>query len=1117
MPYVNLPGSYVELQDGNLSFFTRNTGQSVLVMGTATKGLTAEPYLMTDLASAVKEFGATSELTRAASEVRKGGALNIYLYRLPGEAPLLEKVGAEFNGSVDSAGAPALGFTILPTQASPEAGANYGLAYRHAKHLGSAGQAADAAVVIGELLVVNLDTNAVVWAGNSVVGSTYDSGEVDVSIDTNNVAVGTDSEPEVLTLTLGATDYTYGSAAVPLQTTRYFLGVASAIRSGLGNQAGTGSGATFDVAIKGSPTSYSSAGVTVALSVSGAGGNYAAGDTIKVLGSLLGGVNVINDLHLTVSSVTGGGATGAIATFAVDSVGQKVPVAGATFTVTVPAFSTTSLDYETDVDVALVSGGVGYTDEEIIFIKGSDLGGFDGPDGDVTYEDVASTPVSPLSDGLGATFTIVYPNGSLTGSYSGAGVTVDIEDAGTGYTVGEVVRVSGALLGGDATNDLLITVGNISAAVGFEGAITGIASVSGTHAATGYNDMAITIKSLSLGDSVGTDFEVAGVGAQRKQSVVVAMPISGHTHTAILANVVSTSDLATKLAASLDAGEYPFDIDSSSSTVTISGAGVTGADGELVYPALHTLAGYSARPYLSGTPVFTLDGGVTVSSSIAFQKSFDLGVFPQDINKPFAPASGGVYVPLRDVLTGGTFRSYGLYGRSYTHPGVATLKGLNSVAPTLVASYAAGNDGASISLMKRYERLHTSFEDLDLAAFDFVLPVGVALDSPNLSDTNTVVGLTANTYPTPKTSKDVLGYCAIVNNGDYTYTYYWADADGLLAKIASNGESVSSVDSTSLAFAEVNFAHLLAKYCYENSTDYKFTHGVIGTSAPASGVSPRAIRSYMGMAPTYAWDQENAYWFIESDAQDGTGLLGHKFVGGKAAFNDGIKHGGFFLTADGTLDYSASNMLYDENAKKIDLGKYISVVGIFGRTNDDVNPRGPSYVTNVATVVAGMLPGLAVGDSLINVAVPNVAVDYRIETKTVDMACGLGLVVAKTEGGQAFIADSPTFASPTSDYTRLTTVRIVSSIAEQLRTQTKPYIGKGLSAPKRAALEAAIGEVLKANLGGEAGNTQIITNASFKIEQSAQDRVLGKMRVNLTITPVFELRQITFSVNLSAQ
>lgn len=804
MPYTNLPGSYVQLQDGNLSFVTRDNRQSILVMATAAKGLTSEPFLMGDLASVVREFGATSELARAASEVKKGGANNIFLYRLPGVAPAVTRIGSD----VDHGGTPASGVTISTTQASPEAAAKYGVAYRHLKNTGPAADPVDGRELTAELIVVNLETNTVVYQGTALEGATLDTGEVDVQFELGDVCGGEGdaTTEEVLRFT--------------------FAGPATA--------AGT---CVVEVS-----------GMAVGVSV-------ASGDTA------------------------------------------------------------------TDVGDAFVSA----------------------------FEDI---------DGLDSIFTAVNAAG----------------------------------------------------------------------------------------------------------------------------------------------------------TITITCTGDANADGDLVYPASHPWAGYTARPFVSApfvagnTTGLTVTGSVTTSHGIAS----DIGLYPQDANKPFAGAGGGVFVPLNKINSGvEALRSYGLSGTPVNFNSLASYATLNFNMSTL-STFATGSTGESISLMKRFEKLHSAFEDLDLAPFDFVVPYGIALNAKNAAvDT---VTFTEDIYPTPKTALDALGYCAIVNNGDYTYTYYWSD-DGLVPKIVSDGTPAEDVTAT-LQYSEVNFAHLLAKYCYENSSDYKSVHGVVGTTLPDS-ITARGIRAYFGYGPTYAYDRETNSYFIVGSSNDGIGLLGNKFVGGKSDFNGGLKHGGFFATLDGTLDYTPGNVLLDANDKKIDLGKYLSVVAVFGRATDDINPRGPSYLLNAATVYAGMLPQISPVDSLINMTIPGLVIDYRLETKTVDAACGLGLVVAKNEVGIPVIADSPTFASPTSDYTRLTTVRIVNKIAEELRGAARPYIGKGLSAPKRAALESALGEVIKANIAGEP--IQTITGGSFKIEQTAQDRVLGKMKVYVVLTPVFELRQITFSVNLSAQ
>lgn len=815
--YINLPGSYVQLQDGNLTSFTRDTTPSVLVLGTASKGLTSEPFLATDLLAVVNEFGATSEVTRAVSEARKGGATNIVVYRLPGIAPYVSAIGADISEGAK------LGFKVTPLQASPEAAAKYAVAYRHAKNIGDAGDAADGIEVLGELIVVNLDTNEVVWKGSAAAGAITDLGEVDVQFELDDIASSTGSDAETL--------------------------------------------------------------------------------------------NIV--------------ATGSV------------------------GFEFTELNYS-----FAISGIV------------------------------------------------------ATGTYT-----------------------------------------------------------------------------------VGQPYDTAG-------------------------------DVGTALAAALNANaqfqKLPFSAVATGSGVKIVADGDTNADGDLVYGATHPWAGYLARPFFTATPTVTGATGDTGSvilsfdTPVAYGGAADVGLYPADDARPFAPAVGGVFVPLDKILDGGAAYSFGINRQAFAYVGLTAAA--VSLADSTDAAFYAGDAQESVSLMKRYEKLHTAFEDLDLAAFDYIYPCGVALDSKNVTDADVLaetvtVTYTADTYPTPKSASDYLGYCHIKNNGDYTYTYLWSDTGSAL-KIASDGPIAAHADET-FNFKEVNFAYLLANYCYENSSDYKFVHGVIGTRVP-DGVNPRAIRMYYGSAPSYTLNQEDGSYFVASAEADGTGLLGHRFVGGRSDFNGGLKHGGFFATVDNSLDYETQgNLLTDENGKKIDLGKYISVVSAFGRLIDDVNIRRPTYLANAAAVVAGMLPRTPIADSLINRQIPGLAIDYRLESKMVDVACGLGLVLAKNEGGAPLLADSPTFASPTSDYTRLTSMRIVAKIAQELRAAARPYIGKGMSAPKRAALESAIGEVFKYNMNGE--TQQTITSGMFKIEQSASDRVLGKMKVKVTLTPVFELRQITFSVNLSAQ
>ena len=100
-----------------------------------------------------------------------------------------------------------------------------------------------------------------------------------------------------------------------------------------GTTSGTGTGAKFDV-------TKTDGVYTVALdsALASAGSGYAAGDTITILGSQLGGVNTTNDLILTVATV---GAGGKIATFGSVGTGR---VGDGTVDVQIDVTGTTGVD-----------------------------------------------------------------------------------------------------------------------------------------------------------------------------------------------------------------------------------------------------------------------------------------------------------------------------------------------------------------------------------------------------------------------------------------------------------------------------------------------------------------------------------------------------------------------------------------------------------------------------------------------------------------------------------------------------------------------------------------------------------------------------------------------------
>ena len=225
------------------------------------------------------------------------------------------------------------------------------------------------------------------------------------------------------------------------------------------NTSGNGSGASFNISTNGSGTYNLS-------SISSRGLGYQIGDTVTISGSSLGGLDILNDLTLTVtrlypesysatqSSTTGSG-SGAIFRISSDSSGN--------YAVTdIPTF------------------GENYALNDQVTIAGSNIGGTDTQnDATLVLTRVGATTFSNVSQastsgtGSGATFTISIDG---NGNYSVASISA----GGSGYEPDDTITVSGASLGGTSpAHDLNITINNIEAT---SGAILHIDNISVTRA-----------------------------------------------------------------------------------------------------------------------------------------------------------------------------------------------------------------------------------------------------------------------------------------------------------------------------------------------------------------------------------------------------------------------------------------------------------------------------------------------------------------------------------------------------------------------------------------------------------------------------------------------------------
>lgn len=441
-------------------------------------------------------------------------------------------------------------------------------------------------------------------------------------------------------------------------------------------------------------------------------------------------------------------------------------------------------------------------------------------------------------------------------------------------------------------------------------------------------------------------------------------------------------------------------------------------------------------------------------------------------------------------------------------------------------SYTAGTDGLSLSRMEMYERLYVAYEELKLTDFDVVIPMDVYLDDYNVVDQGHYLGAVTpvspapNTYPTagsflPGQNVDALGKVYVEEYEGRQYFWWWFnDGSGTFSTAdiypTSVGSATSStkIDGTSLTaedFHEVNFAYQLSRFLYEYSTNIVDATGVIGVLPPASNSLTDKAR-WIGNAPTYTLDTASGLYYITSSANNGNGLLGNKFMAGMYSHRSGIQGGGFIATDTKFMD---GTEITDDNDIAVDLGKYICITPDYPILRNNYSTT--SYPASFAASYGGFYVNREPNSAPTNKSVSNASILFKFGLQTLDDLAGTGYTVLRQKTTGLVIADAPTASMATSDWTRLSTVRIVKAVIDGCRNAVDKFLGEGMNDASRANMKQAVENVLMA--AKKAGYLQ--DYRPFEIIQTPDMEVAGKATINLTLVPAFELRQVTFSVSLS--
>jgi hypothetical protein len=424
-----------------------------------------------------------------------------------------------------------------------------------------------------------------------------------------------------------------------------------------------------------------------------------------------------------------------------------------------------------------------------------------------------------------------------------------------------------------------------------------------------------------------------------------------------------------------------------------------------------------------------------------------------------------------------------------------------------------GSDGVSLSKMELYEALGEAYRKLETEEYKMVIPMGVELDCSNVTDGDLVVLSNdarvpvGRRFPVPGSKGDALGKL-FVEEYDGEFFYFWNTDNDAAAEIWPSigaASATTKIDGTALTaadFKEVNFAHQLANFCFVASANEYNVLGVIGTSLPGS-FAPKDVSKWIGKEPV-----------LDADGitiQNGTGLLGNKILVGKVNHKPGL-----FATSDdhyqGASGSTGGNVEKDRGGRPVDIGRYVSVYSAPQTFFNSVDETGLGYHANGAAYYAGFITSLASQSSPSNKIAPDAVSPLKLSKAKLNSLAKYGYVSLKQKNRVLRFSDAPTAARKTSDFFRLTTMRVVDEVVDDVRAIAEPYIGEGNTAASRKSLENNIVQLLAKKQ--EAG---VIQGFQAKVTATTKQRIEGDMTVELVLVPPFEVRKIEIVTSLAKE
>lgn len=328
----------------------------------------------------------------------------------------------------------------------------------------------------------------------------------------------------------------------------------------------------------------------------------------------------------------------------------------------------------------------------------------------------------------------------------------------------------------------------------------------------------------------------------------------------------------------------------------------------------------------------------------------------------------------------------------------------------------------------------------------------------------------------------------------------------------------ATIDATGLA-ADENFGYQSANLAHQSTINERSMIAGIGTTGP--------VAKDATSKPTL---QQNETWVAALEAYDTSGIEGAAFTiwdGTTDVGGDGVpdNYAGWATTDEniptGAPPRYAGTVELDDKDEPVDLGRYLSVVTervrFFNEAAQKVNPTLRYYDDNAVAAYMGLVMSLPSRLGTTNRVLPG-ALPLRPLSASQVARLQLKRYVAMRLRPTGFVVNKGvTFAYHIndfykSDFTQLTTFRIAQDALSFCRTRAVQFIGQPNTAEVRAALESDLDDalrIMKRNGALNRYNFQIIINPA--------QAVLGRMRIELTIVPAFEITDIDLSLSLARE